>query len=233
MSEQLPTQLTLGVQLRDDARYENFFVNDANAAAVTSLADDSQENHLFYLWGSEYSGRSHLIQAHCFKQAEAGHGVLYLPLQDKTSLDPGMLQGTNSLSMVCLDDIELVAGDEEWEAAIFNLYNALQESDTRLLVSANCAPQDLNINLADLHSRLQSGLTFQLAEMSDSDKSAMLSLRAANRGMELSQQIADYIVNRADRNLNSLIGVLDTLDGESLQRGRRLTIPLVREVMGW
>ena len=58
-------------------------------------------------------------------------------------------------------------------------------------------------------------------------------LRATNRGMVLNQQTADYIVQRADRNLDQLIAVLDRLDSESLQRGRKLTIPLVREVMSW
>lgn len=233
MSDQRPTQLTLGVQLRDDANFENFYVSKANEALLAALTKQSLDNHLVYLWGSVNSGRSHVLQATCYQRAQAGLGVLYLPLQDIDHLDPEMLHGTNSLSIVCLDDLESIAGNTEWEQAIFNLYNTLQESDTCLLVSASCAPQDLQLQLADLHSRLQSGLTFQLTDMNDSDKCAMLSLRAANRGMDLNLQVADYIVKRVDRNVDQLIKVLDRLDGESLQLGRRLTIPLVREVMQW
>lgn len=233
MSKNSPTQLTLGVQLRDEANFANYFANEANQSLVDSLSQESTNTHLIYLWGSSASGKTHLAQAFCSQQAEAGRGVLYLPLQDRESFDPGMLQGTNSLSMVCLDDIESIAGDSKWEDAVFHLYNHLQESDTQLLVTASSSPQDLTLQLADLHSRLQSGLTFQISDMSDAEKSSMLMLRATNRGMVLNQQIADYIVQRADRNLDQLIAVLDRLDSESLQRGRKLTIPLVREVMGW
>jgi len=233
MNDQRPTQLTLGVQLRDDANFENFYVNQANEALFAALTKEALDSHLVYLWGSANSGRSHVLQATCYQRAQAGLGVLYLPLQDIDHFDPDMLQGTDSLSIVCLDDLESIAGNAQWEQAVFNLYNTLQESDTSLLVSASCAPLDLQVELADLHSRLQSGLTFQLTDMSDADKCAMLSLRAANRGMDLNLQVADYIVKRVDRNVDQLIKVLDRLDGESLQLGRRLTIPLVREVMRW
>ncbi len=233
MSDQRPTQLTLGVHLRDDANFENFYVSQANKALLAALKKESLESDLVYIWGSANSGKSHLLQATCYRQAQANLGVLYLPLQSIDQFDPDILHGTDSLSMVCLDNVELIAGNAEWEQAIFNLYNTLQGSDTCLLVSASCAPLDLQLQLADLHSRLQSGLTFQLTDMSDADKCAMLSLRATNRGMDLNLQVADYIVQRADRNLDQLIKVLDKLDGKSLQLGRRLTIPLVREVMQW
>ncbi len=233
MGNNTPTQLTLGVQLRDEANFDNYFVTESNAATVSALSSLNSENHLTYLWGAENSGRTHLMQSLCHKHSLAGLGVLYLSLRERSEFDPGMLRGTNSLSMVCLDDVDAICGDEDWEQSLFTLYNDLQETDTQLLLSATCAPQQLPVKLADLHSRLQSGLVFQLTPLSDEEKCGMLSLRAANRGMELNQHVAEYIVKRADRNIDSLIAVLDTLDGETLQKGRRLTRPFVRDVMQW
>ena len=233
MLDRLPTQLTLGVRLRDEARLDNFFVSTANAACIKALTNPGLDNRFIYLWGGLNTGRTHLLQALCQRPALAGQGVLYLPLQHKQQLDARVLQGSSSLSMVGLDDLDAVCDDHDWESAIFHFFNLLQETDTQLLVTASCPPQHLPIGLADLHSRLQSALVLQLSPLDDRDKCSMLSLRAANRGMELGRHVAEYIVQRADRRLDSLIAVLDKLDGETLQKGRRLTIPFVRDVMGW
>ena len=173
------------------------------------------------------------MQALCHQQTLLGQAVLYLPMLDRNQFDPLMLQGTNSLSMVCLDDIDAICGDEAWESAVFQLYNTLQETDTHLLVSATCAPQQLAIALPDLRSRLQSGLVYQLASSTDAEKCDILRLRAENRGMFLAEQVAEYIVQRAGRSTTELMDVLEKLDQATLERGRRLTKPLIKEVMGW
>lgn len=233
MNSESPVQLTLGVQLRDEANFSNFFLSAENEALLGKLNSLRPDDHLIYLWGASGTGRSHLMQALCHQHADAGEAVLYLPLADKQDLHPDILSSTGSLALVCLDDIDTICGDQDWERAVFQLYNSLQETDTQLLVSADSAPQHLSVSLADLQSRLQSGLVFQLATVTDPEKSAILQLRARNRGMELAPQIADYIVQRADRNLNALMAVLDKLDQETLKRGRRLTIPLIKDVLGW
>ncbi len=48
------------------------------------------------------------------------------------------------LALVCIDNIECVAGDEPWEMAIFNLYNRIPESGkTRLLITGDRPPRQL------------------------------------------------------------------------------------------
>ena len=233
MTESEPKQLVLGVQLRDEARFDNFHISPANAALVKNLHNLSAEDHLIYLWGAESTGRSHLVQALCHQQAEHGDAALYLPLQEYGELTTDMLLGANSLSMVCIDDVDAICGNAKWEQALFQLYNELIDSDTHLVVTANCAPQHLQLQLQDLKSRLQSGSTYQLAIPDDLEKREILCLRAANRGMELSVQLADFIVQRAERSLTALLALLEVLDRETLQRRRRLTIPLIKEVLGW
>jgi DnaA-homolog protein len=91
----------------------------------------------------------------------------------------------------------------------------------------------LQLGLPDLQSRLQLAPVFQLKSLNDSEKKKLLQLRAARRGMDLSAQIAEYILARTERSLVSLMTVLDRLDASTLSQRRRLTIPLVRETMGW
>ena len=82
-------------------------------------------------------------------------------------------------------------------------------------------------------SRLHSCLIFQIASLSDQEKLSALQLRARNRGMELSDSVADYILQRAERSLASLMLILEQLDQRSLAEQRRLTIPLVKSTLGW
>ncbi len=232
-----PTQLVLGVQLRDETNFDNFFVTGANRPLVSSLQGQPAVAQFNYIWGAPSSGKTHLVQALCHDRAEQGLAALYLPLgeavEQSSDLTPDMLQGANSLSMVCMDDVDAIGGDERWERALFNLYNELLDTDTRLVVTANCAPQQLQLSLPDLQSRLQAASVFQLATPDDVEKREILCLRAANRGMEINEQLGDFLVQRSERSLSGLMSVLDELDRATLERRRRLTIPLIKEVMGW
>ncbi len=85
-------------------------------------------------------GRSHLLHAACAELSQRGDAVGYVPLDKRTWFVPEVLEGMEQLALVCIDNIECVAGDEPWEMAIFNLYNRILESGkTRLLITRRSA----------------------------------------------------------------------------------------------
>ncbi len=53
-----------------------------------------------------------------------------------------------------------------------------------------------------------------------------------NRGMELHDAVADYIIARAERSLVALMQILDRLDESSIKEQRKLTIPFVKSTLG-
>jgi DnaA family protein len=97
-----------------------------------------------------------------------------------------------------------------------------------MVVAANAAPAAIGIALPDLLSRLGWGPVFQLHPLADSEKSEALRMRARQRGMELSAEVADYLLNHASREMHDLFTLLDRLDEGSLAAQRKLTIPFVR-----
>lgn len=227
------SQLTLGVTLDDNATFANFLSAPRNEQALACLADNASSEQFITLWGKHDAGLTHLLQAACHQCAENQRSALYLPMEDRAHLRPEILQGTNTLSLVAIDNIELLAGDAAWEAALFTAFNAIKDSHTRLLLAAHCAPGALAIALPDLRSRIQSCLVFQIAELDDTEKRQALQLRARNRGLELGDPVADYILQRAERSLKGLMAILERLDAVSLAEQRRLTIPLVKAALGW
>jgi DnaA family protein len=226
-------QLSLAVHLRDDATLDNFLalprVQPLLSALQTQLEPTGEA--VIYLYGPAGSGKSHLLQASCHVAATE---TLYLPLAELRQYPAAeVLQGVEHVDRVCIDDIHAVLGDANWELALFNLYNSAREQGCRLVVAGSAAPRSLAVNLADLRSRLSWGIVYQLTPGDDADKAAILQFRATRRGLTLPAGVASYIVSRAPRAMGPLLEILDLLDRASLAQQRALSIPFVKETLGW
>jgi len=232
-SKHAQKQLTLNVALRDDATVENFLLLPALEPMMAALQQQLQPvgEQFIFLHGAPDTGKSHLLQASCHR---ANDNALYLPLADLHSYAPDeVLDGIDSLGLVCIDDLHLVAGNQVWEHALFHAFNRAKQSGCAWLVAADASPRNLDISLADLQSRLGWGGVFKLPSLDDETRIAVLQFRAERRGLILSKEVANYIVSRAPRALSELIAVLDTLDQASLAEQRALSIPFVKQTLGW
>ena len=218
-------QIPLRIGLSDSATFANFYPGPS-AAVVHALQSASEP--FIYLGGVQGSGRSHLLQAACHAVSNTGGLAAYLPLEECMMMSPQMLEGMEQMALLALDDAELVAGNSEWEQALFHLYNRMRDAGHRMIVAANAAPAAIGITLPDLLSRLGWGPVFQLQPLDDSEKSEALRMRAKQRGMELPAEVADYLLNHGSRDMHHLFELLDRLDEGSLAAQRKLTIPFVR-----
>lgn len=226
-------QLSLPVQLRDEATLENFLPGPSEEALVEALHNQLQPSGepMIFLHGTQDCGKSHLLQACC---QSLQSGALYLPLAELVSYPPEeVLADVESLQLIALDDLDAVIGLEAWELALFSLYNRARESGCRLLLAATGAPRILPVRLPDLKSRLTWGIVFQLAQPSDQHKQAILQFRARRRGLQLPDEVAAFIVHRSPRQLSVLLELLDRLDRASLAEQRALSVPFVKQVLNW
>ncbi|MEX2131140.1 MAG: DnaA regulatory inactivator Hda [Pseudohongiellaceae bacterium] len=234
MPEHTPRQLLLGITLDNDATFANYYAAE-NHQLLEYLHNfvSASEPHLIFLWGSKASGKTHLLQAACHQAASLRLDSIYLPLAERSQLAPQIFEGLESLQLVCLDDLQGVAGDKDWEMALFRLINQTRETGTVIVMSADRPVLQLDVNLPDLYSRLQSSTVFSVQNLDDDGKLALLTLRARRLGIELEPQVARFILLRAGRSLYDLLAVLGQLDTHSLVEKRPITIPLVKTVMGW
>jgi DnaA family protein len=218
-------QLALGVRLRSEAVFDSFSVG-SNTELIAALRGAGTQP--LWLWGAPDTGKTHLLQAVC---ANVGDTAAYFPLDRSVGLPPAAMLGFESCAVLCVDDVQSVAGDPAWEEALFRLFNAASELRHRLVFAANAAPRQIAWRLSDWQSRASACVIYQLRDLDESGRAEALRLRAAQRGLELPSETSDYLLRRLPRDLPSLFEILDQLDEASLAAQRRLTIPFIRDAL--
>jgi DnaA family protein len=227
------SQLPLGLTLKDSATFANFIAGPHSEVVLAlQTCAQGQGEAFIYLAGASGTGKTHLLQAACHEAAQCSGTVAYLPLQRAAEFNTGVLEGLERMALVCLDDVQSVAGQADWEQALFVLFNRLRDNGGRLIVSAISKPSQLGLTLADLGSRLGWGITYVLQELDDDGKLLALRLRAQARGFELPDEVGRYLLLRLPRDMHALFAVLDRLDYASLVAQRRLTVPFIKSILG-
>lgn len=229
-------QLALDLKLADFALFDTFYPG-SNTAVLDAVRRSATEprQQVMWVWGADGSGRSHLLQA-AVAAASAGTTCAWLPmgggeLGTDDDLSPGMLEGMGGLDLLCVDDVDAIAGDAEWERALFNAFEDLRNNAGRLIVTASAPANDVAFGLPDLQSRLASGPTWRLRAMDDEDLLAALQLRSHWRGLDLPDETGQFLLRRVERSTKALFSLLDELDQAALTAQRRLTVPFVRSVL--
>ncbi|WP_317931586.1 DnaA regulatory inactivator Hda [Halioxenophilus sp. WMMB6] len=229
-------QLPLAVSLDVEASFDNYYLpeHSPNLTALQTLflMVQGQGELVSYLWGERDVGLSHLLQA-CSQLAPSFNlQACYLSLAPgNPPLTGDLLDELAAADLVCLDDVDQVAGDDALEQEIFALFNCLRDRAARVIFAGHRSPAQLAFKLADLQSRILWGPVFQVHALSDEDKAKALQLQAHRLGLKLPEEAAGYIVNHSARNLGSLFEFLKLLDRESLAQQRRLTIPFIKQCL--
>lgn len=222
-------QLPLNIQLPEGISFNNFYpgANEEAVHAVEHCLHDANES-LVYLWGANGTGKSHLLQAACHRVAEQGGATAYIPLAQYQDFTIDILQGLEVMTLVCIDDAQMIAGESVWEQALFHCFNRLRDSGKSLIISADKNPASLTVGLQDLKSRLAWGVVVQMHTLTDAQKLSALQLRAQQRGFDFPDEVGRYLLSRYPRDMHALFSLLESLDQATLVQKRKLTVPFVK-----
>jgi DnaA family protein len=159
-----------------------------------------------YLWGPPGSGRTHLLVA----LEGAGTGP----------------SGERGPALCTADDVHGL--DESAQARLFALMNRVRADPAARLVAAGDRPPAQLPLREDVRSRLGWGLALALQPLSEQDKADALRKQLAARGVRAAPELIPYMLSRLPRDMRTLAAAVDALDAYALQRGRALTVPLLR-----
>ncbi|MBI4195197.1 MAG: DnaA regulatory inactivator Hda [Betaproteobacteria bacterium] len=219
-------QLALDLAHSPPPTLENF-VPGRNAELLQCLRQLSAESageRFIYVWGLPGSGRTHLLRGLVSRERERGRRAAYIACTRETVFDPA----TGTADCVAADDVERLG--TEAQLALFRIYNELRERRGALLASGDRPPARLDLR-PDLVTRLGWGLVYEVHALSDDEKVRALRRHAQARGAPVPEEVFAYLLSHAQRDMPTLMAVLDALDRRSLEAKRPITVTLVREFL--
>jgi DnaA family protein len=225
------SQILLPLESRSIDRFENFFTGP-NQNVVFGLKELLRSpGACLFISAAEGSGKSHLLNAVCNHAREEGLEAFYLTPGRLPKAAAKGLTGLEQMDVVCIDDIDQVAGQAQWENALFHFFNRLHASKGRLVVSSRQPLSHLQFNLPDLASRLAWGLRLQLEPLDDDGKLAVIRNKADALGINLPPEVASYLIRRSSRDMVTLLANLEAIRVAALTGKRKISVPLAREVL--
>jgi DnaA family protein len=202
------------------------FVPGANTAAMQHLrrlGRGSAALAPLYLWGPEGSGKTHLLQALVHERQLAGERVGWF-----NAADPVPWEVDEGWTLVVMDDCDRL--DALHQQAAFAAFIDAATFQVQVVAAGRVPPVDLPVR-EDLRTRLGWGDVFALQPLTEREARATLQHEAQRRGIELTDDVMDYLLNHFDRDLKHLMTLLDRLDGFALAQRRAVTVPLLRRML--
>jgi len=226
-----PRQLALQIQINERASLDNFFISKNNNKAIQilkNILERSNNGAQIFIDDLGSNGKSYLLQAICNDFSNSNNSTIYVPMQKAINLEPSILEGINELNLICLDDIDLISNQRDWELALFNLINECYEKDCFLLLSGSIDKLEV---IPDLISRIKKMEILRLKPIDDDELLRATQAISKNLNIEISDKNMNYLINNSRRDIKTVFRTLSQLEKESLERKKSIGLNLIKEVI--
>ncbi len=229
----MSSQTLIPTDIGNDIVLESFYEsgNETLIKELKNLLSGVRTRPILYLWGESGSGKTHLLNACCIAAGKRLKPGIYISLtgQSDDKLDELIPVAANTI--LCVDDIDTIAGLENAQVRILSLYESTIQNSGALIVSGSAPPGRINLELKDLESRLSYGGVYHVHPLDEDQKQQALRRQAKSRGFYLDEKVIAFIMSHCDRDTRSLFDLLDKLDHASLRTHRKITIPFLKTLL--
>ena len=235
-------------QLNPKYTFENYCSSMSNRLAVSigqAITDhpEMKTYNPLFVFGSTGVGKTHLLQAIGikFKEQNPRLRVLYVNarvfesqyttavIQKKVN---DFINFYQSIDVLLLDDIQEFAGKEKTQNTFFHIFNHLHLHQRQLVMSSDCRPSDLDGMVPRLISRFKWGMTVELEKPDFELRHKFLAMKAAQDGLNISDEVLDFIATNVTESVRVLEGVMVALLAHATMLGQDITIDLARSIIG-
>jgi chromosomal replication initiator protein len=227
--------------------FDNFVKGDSNqlaraaASAVSNNPGGTSFNPLV-LYGGTGLGKTHLIQAignHVLANGKAKR-VIYVSSEKFTIEFVDAIQSDRindfhnfyrSMDVLIVDDIQFFSGKEKTQDSFFHTFNELHQIGKQIVLSSDRPPKELKGLDDRLISRFQWGLTADIQPPDLETRIAILRKKSEDDGIDLPQDVVEFIAANVTSNIRELEGCLISLLARASLEGREVTLDLARDVL--
>jgi len=235
-------------QLNRSYTFERFIEGDCNRLARSAAWAIAQEPggtsfNPFLIYGGVGLGKTHLIQAvGNYVRTEPGdQSVLYVSSERFTTEFVQSIQRNRisefsmfyrHIDLLIVDDVQFFSGKEKTQEEFFHIFNALHQSGRQIVLSADRPPRDIEGIEERLLSRFQWGLSADVQPPGLETRIAILQRKAEDDGIDLDDEVIEFIAHNIKSNIRELEGALIRLLAHSTLHQRDLNLELAKDVLG-
>jgi chromosomal replication initiator protein len=214
----------------------------AHAAALAAAELPGHSYNPLFLHGSPGIGKTHLLHAigNYVERFGSGLQVRYATVEEFTSEFVAAVRGKTTADfkqrfrgsdVVLIDDIQFLAGRDKTREEFFHTFNSLLDGGRQLVMTSDCAPDDIPGLEDRLIERFRSGLVVELETPELEVRMAILAKRARLDGVEVDADVLAEIAGRVSTSVRALEGALIRVVAYASMKGEPATPGLVRHVL--
>ncbi|MFK8010890.1 MAG: DnaA/Hda family protein [Marinicellaceae bacterium] len=222
-------QLPLDFKNKNNSTYAEFLIEGNNGVIKGLNAFSESSAYIFFLWGSSGCGKSHLL--HAFINEKVGSDKQAVLVQPKDLVKRENVSLIAMFEYICIDNVHRISGDVLLEEALFFWINEIKQYQKKLILASQIPNSDNQWKLADLRSRLASGITHQLKPLSRSGVLEAFLHQAKVRGLNIDAKVINYLENNCAMNMSFLKNLIIALDKATLIQKKQVTIPLIKNIL--
>jgi chromosomal replication initiator protein len=233
--------------LNPNYTFDRFIEGDCNRLARSaSLAISQQPGgtsfNPFLLYGGVGLGKTHLIQAigNYLHANRPDATILYVSSERFTNEFVQAIQNNRvsdfslfyrQIDLLVIDDVQFFSGKEKTQEEFFHIFNALHQSGKQIVLSADRPPRDIKGIEERLLSRFQWGLSADLQPPDFETRMAILRRKAVEDGIDISDEIFEFIAHNIKSNIRELEGALIRLLAHGTLHEREVDLSLAKDVL--
>lgn len=240
-------KLQVDPQLNQNYTFETFIEGDCNRLArsagfaVAAKPGGTSFNPLM-IYGGVGLGKTHLSQAigNEIKQSFPEKLVLYVSCEKFTTQFVESLKNNNindfvnfyqAMDVLIVDDVHNFAGRDKTQDIFFHIFNHLHQSGKQIILTSDKSPKDLSGLEERLLSRFKWGLSADLQIPDMETRMAILKKKIYQDGIELPQEVIEYVAHNIDNNVRELEGAMVSLLAQSTLNKKEIDLALARQML--
>jgi len=240
-------KLDIDPRLNPENSFENFIEGECNRLArsagfaVAKNPGGTAFNPLL-IYGDSGLGKTHLAQAIGIEVKELfpEKTVLYVNANKFQTQFVDAIRNNNKndflhfyqmIDLLIIDDVHEFAGKEKTQDTFFHIFNHLHQSGKQLILTSDKAPVELQGMESRLLSRFKWGLSADLQAPDFETRMAILKKKTYNDGIELPEEVLEYISTHISDNIRELEGALISLLAQSTLNKKEITLELTKEMI--
>ncbi len=240
-------KLHVDPRLNPDNSFANFVEGECNRLArsagfaVGNKPGGTAFNPLL-VYGDSGLGKTHLAQAIgiLVKEQMPEKTVLYVNANKFQTQFVESIRNNNKndflhfyqmIDVLILDDVHEFAGKEKTQDIFFHIFNHLHQSGKQLILTSDRPPVELQGMEQRLLSRFKWGLSADLQPPDFETRMAILLKKTYNDGIEMPEEVLEYIATHITDNIRELEGALISLLAQSTLNKKEITLDLAKQMI--